>query len=153
MLSIRPVSRLLTMAPTPARLQPKTMICQYSAAHFPKRNHREEQRKARLNSGAPRKKPSPPANLPPLDAEYYPFNIIRSKSENLPVYHQITHKGSLKRTTIRRVIGDRIALRALIQQRLGLPESDVIINNRSQQIQVRGLLRKEVIQLLEEIGA
>ncbi|RPB21479.1 hypothetical protein L211DRAFT_437813 [Terfezia boudieri ATCC MYA-4762] len=150
MISIRPASRLFAIGPVAARFQPKTIICQYSAAHFPKRNHREEQREAR-HSGAASRKPSPPANLPPLDAEHYPFNIIRSKTNNLPVYHYNSH--TYRKTTIRHVIGDRIALRDLIQQRLGLRKGDVIINNRSQQVQIRGLLKEDVIQLLKEIGA
>ncbi|KAF8449679.1 hypothetical protein BGX38DRAFT_1092732, partial [Terfezia claveryi] len=85
--------------------------------------------------------------------EHYPFNIIRSKTKNLPVYHHIYHGGTLKQTTIRHVIGDLIAFRDFIQQRLGLGMGDVIINNRSQLVHIRGLLKKDVIHLLKEIGA
>lgn len=95
---------------------------------------------------------SPVVKTTPRTLSVYPFNIIRTQTGNLPVYQEIKNGGTLLRTRIRRVCGDGRALRDLLREKMSLGDEDIILNNRTQHVIVRGHKREEVIGILEGLG-
>jgi len=56
----------------------------------------------------------------------------------------------LKQTKLRRIEGNINVLRTDLQQALGVDEKDVVINQLTQQIIVRGHKKSEVLKFLED---
>ena len=57
-----------------------------------------------------------------------PYLVSRTKSNRLPVYLRIQAGGSKRTTLIRRIDGDALALKADVQEALGVDKADVSLN-------------------------
>jgi len=86
---------------------------------------------------------SNPTNLSLLPS----CNIINPQ---LPVYLLSKRGGNLKQTKLRRIEGNINVLRTDLQKALGLEEKDVMINQLTQQIIVKGHKKFEVLKFLED---
>jgi len=80
-----------------------------------------------------------------------PFDIQRSKTNNIPVYVKYSNGRSKVVTSIRKVRGDIKALEHCVRQRLG-NENHYQINELTNQLHVKGNHRDKIVLLLKELG-
>lgn len=73
----------------------------------------------------------------PTSAAKQPYNIIRTPSNNLPIYLLAKRGGNLKQTRLRKIEGDVGALRSDLQQALGLEEKECVINRVTSHIVIK----------------
>ncbi|KAL3426248.1 mitochondrial large ribosomal subunit l49 [Phlyctema vagabunda] len=78
------------------------------------------------------------------------YRIARTASKNLPIYLLEKRGGNMKLTKVRKIEGDVSVLRAELQEALGLGEKEVVINQLTKQIIVKGHRKPEIIKFLEE---
>jgi large subunit ribosomal protein L49 len=76
---------------------------------------------------------TPPAPSAPAK----PYRVERTGSNNLPVYLLSKRGGNLKQTRVRRIEGKIAVLRAELQELLKVDESEVTINQLTQQIIIK----------------
>jgi len=91
--------------------------------------------------------PSNPATVPAVPK---PYRVTRTGTNGLPVYLLSKRGGNLKQTKLRRIEGNINVLRTDLQKALGLEEKDVMINQLTQQIIVKGHKKFEVLKFLED---
>jgi len=58
--------------------------------------------------------------------------------------------GNLHQTKVRRIEGDIMALKTDLQRALGLEDKEIVINQLTQHIIIKGHKRKEVVSFIEE---
>ncbi|RDW84927.1 hypothetical protein BP6252_02517 [Coleophoma cylindrospora] len=83
-------------------------------------------------------------------APILPYRIARTPSKNLPIYLLNKAGGNKKMTKLRKIEGDISALRSEIQATLGLDEKDVVINQLTRHILIKGHKKPELIKFFEE---
>ncbi|KAI9743328.1 MAG: hypothetical protein M1818_003174 [Claussenomyces sp. TS43310] len=79
-----------------------------------------------------------------------PYLIKRTASNSLPIYLLRKRGGNLHQTKLRKIEGNLKALRAELQAALELGDKDVVINQLTKQIIIRGHRKPEVAKFLEE---
>jgi large subunit ribosomal protein L49 len=79
-----------------------------------------------------------------------PYKIIRTPSQNLPVYLLAKRGGNLKQTRLRKIEGNINVLRTELQEALGLEEKEVVINQLTRQIIIKGWKKPQVTKFLAE---
>lgn len=82
----------------------------------------------------------------------YRFYVKRSKSNNLPVYHETRAHGSNVVTSIRKISGDVDDLKSLLQKELKLDNKHIVVNSLTKAIKIKGHRREEIIAYLESLG-
>ncbi|CAB3983055.1 39S ribosomal L49, mitochondrial [Paramuricea clavata] len=118
----------------------KTRVCAVAFSY--------EVRSERLEEIA--KSPSgwvPPLNPPPS----LPFEIKRSRTNNLPVYVDKKRGGSLVLTVIRNIKGDLNELVRFLKENLG-EEVHFQTNEITSQVKIKGYHKEAVVRLLKEHG-
>ncbi|RFU30848.1 hypothetical protein B7463_g5487, partial [Scytalidium lignicola] len=83
-------------------------------------------------------------------ANALPYRISRTPSKNLPIYLLAKAGGNQKQTKLRRIEGNISALKSDLQQELGLGEKEVVINQLTKQIIIKGWKKPQVAKFLEE---
>ncbi|KAH8819668.1 mitochondrial large subunit ribosomal protein-domain-containing protein [Xylogone sp. PMI_703] len=86
----------------------------------------------------------------PTKGTALPYRISRTPSKNLPIYLLAKAGGNLKQTKIRKIEGNIGALKSDLQQALGLGEKEVVINQLTKHIIIKGWKKPEVTKFLEE---
>lgn len=95
---------------------------------------------------------SPSGWVPRADpAPELPFDIERSKTNNIPVYVKYSHGRIRQITTVRKVRGDIKELEKCVRERLG-NDNHYQINELTNQLHIKGNHRDKVIRLLKELG-
>ncbi|KAF2011672.1 hypothetical protein BU24DRAFT_426754 [Aaosphaeria arxii CBS 175.79] len=92
---------------------------------------------------------STPQSTTTLELPPAKYHVERSKSGNLPVYQDYKRGGNLHLTTIRKITGDRSALRDELRVLLGKKDEDVKINQLTKHVTIKGHHRAEVLKFLE----
>lgn len=80
-----------------------------------------------------------------------PFDIERSKTNNIPVYVKYSHGGIKQITTIRKVRGDIKALEHCVRECVG-NDQHYQINELTNQLHIKGNHRDKITRLLKELG-
>lgn len=57
-----------------------------------------------------------------------PYTVLRTPSNNLPVYQRRKRGGNLLETKVQKIQGDVNTLRTELQEALGMAEKDVVVN-------------------------
>ncbi|KAK4444561.1 putative mitochondrial large ribosomal subunit L49 [Podospora aff. communis PSN243] len=98
--------------------------------------------------------PSEPTTATPLakPAVRPPYLIERTPSKNLPVYQLAKRGGNYKLTIVKKVEGDKQALRRDIAQALGMDLEDVRVKTVTGHIELKGYLAPKVTEFLEKQG-
>ncbi|CAI4215561.1 unnamed protein product [Parascedosporium putredinis] len=86
-------------------------------------------------------------SLPPA-----PYHVSRTKSNRLPVYIRTQAGGSKKSTLIRRVEGDGLALKADVQEALGVEKAEVTLNPVTGHVVVKGSHVPRITEWLKTRG-
>lgn len=126
-------------------------------------------RASRRTSHPPREKPyptrrdvyvekkMPPLNPPPVEflaeaecAPNLPYFITRTRNQELPVYHDRKRGGNLLVTYIKKVDGSLVALRNTIRDLLNVPEENVVMNERTRQVVIKGHYKQTIEKFLRE---
>lgn len=99
-------------------------------------------------------RPTTSKKPPTLSIELPPpkYHVARSKSKNLPVYHDYKRGGNLHLTTVRKITGDLSALRDELRIFLNKKDEDVKINSLTQHVIVKGHHMREVSDFLSARG-
>ncbi|KAL9125545.1 MAG: hypothetical protein Q9217_005268, partial [Psora testacea] len=90
--------------------------------------------------------PQDKGERPPL----LPYHVRRTASQELPIYHLSKRGGNLHQTRIRKVEGDRTALRDELQKVLNLQKENVLVNQVTGHVVLKGWYKEEVKKFLEE---
>jgi len=96
------------------------------------------------------KVPPPVAQTGAIERKVYPYRVTRTPSNNYPIYTLSKRGGNLKLTKLRRIEGDVNVLRKDLQAALGMDEKDVVINQLTRHIIVKGHKTKEIEAFLTE---
>ncbi|KAI0593995.1 mitochondrial large subunit ribosomal protein-domain-containing protein [Biscogniauxia sp. FL1348] len=91
--------------------------------------------------------PSEPPPQPTL-----PYYVGRNNLRNFGVYHKVKSGGNFKITLLKKGEGNLQALKRDIRDALGLPETDVSVNNVTRHIVIRGHRREQVLTFLHTMG-
>ncbi|KAL2072407.1 hypothetical protein VTL71DRAFT_11750 [Oculimacula yallundae] len=83
--------------------------------------------------------PTAPATTP-----LKPYLIVRTPSNQLPIYHLAKRGGNKKLTRVRKIEGDVNMLRSDLQAELGMSEKDVVVNQLTRQVIVKGHKKPEI---------
>ena len=95
---------------------------------------------------------SPSGWVPPQNpAPSLPFEIKRSKTNNLPVYVDKKRGGSLVLTVIRNIKGDLNELASFLKEDLG-EDVHFQVNEITSQVKIKGYHKDAVVRLLKEHG-
>ncbi|KAF8857033.1 hypothetical protein BDZ45DRAFT_691219 [Acephala macrosclerotiorum] len=107
---------------------------------------------ARLSTTTSASKPilSTPSGVAAIEPKVYTYRITRTPSNNYPIYTLSKRGGNMKLTKIRRIEGDANALRRDLVVALGLEEKEVVVNQLTRHVVVKGHKTKEIQQFLEE---
>ncbi|KEZ38902.1 hypothetical protein SAPIO_CDS10221 [Scedosporium apiospermum] len=81
-----------------------------------------------------------------------PYLVSRTKSNRLPVYLRIQAGGSKRTTLIRRIDGDALALKADVQEALGVDKADVSLNPVTGHVVVKGSHVPSITEWLKTKG-
>ncbi|TAQ87618.1 hypothetical protein B7494_g4042 [Chlorociboria aeruginascens] len=80
----------------------------------------------------------------------HPYRVVRTPFNGLPIYLLAKRGGNLKQTRLRKIEGDINTLRTELQEALGLEEKEVVINQLTKHIIIRGWRKPEVQKFLED---
>ena len=95
---------------------------------------------------------SPSGWVPRADpSPQLPFDITRTRTNNIPVYIDIKGGGSKIVTTIRKVRGDLKELEKCVRSRLG-DDFHYQINELTSQLHIKGNHKDPIVRLLKELG-
>ncbi|KAK0650328.1 54S ribosomal protein img2 [Lasiodiplodia hormozganensis] len=92
------------------------------------------------------------ANAPAVEqvqSALLPYFVLRTSSNNLPVYVEKKSGGNRIQTKVRKVSGDVIALRKALQKYLSLPEDDISVNNERGYVIAKGNHHSKIVEFLE----
>ena len=113
-------------------------------------------------SASPHTSSDRPARIITPTLSSLPYNILRTPSKNLPIYQTTKSGGSKHITTIRKIQGNLTELALAVRQALGLEEylvdmrgrrkANVVINQVTQQVVVRGWRGPEIKRWAEMSG-
>jgi len=78
-----------------------------------------------------------------------PYRILRTPSNQLPIYLLAKRGGNLKQTRLRKIEGNISLLRTHLQQALGLEQKDVAVNQLTRHIIIKGWRKGEVERFLK----
>ncbi|KAE8445621.1 hypothetical protein EG329_013255 [Mollisiaceae sp. DMI_Dod_QoI] len=98
------------------------------------------------------KVPSPATETGAIERKVYTYRITQTASKNYPIYTMAKRGGNMKLTKLRKIEGDVNALRKDLQVALGMDERDVVINQLTRHIIVKGHKTKEIEAFLTERG-
>ncbi|KAH7369771.1 mitochondrial large subunit ribosomal protein-domain-containing protein, partial [Rhexocercosporidium sp. MPI-PUGE-AT-0058] len=73
-----------------------------------------------------------------------PYLILRTPSNKLPIYHLSKRGGNKKLTRVRKIEGDVNMLRMDLQKELGVGEKDVVVNQLTRQVIVKGHMKSQI---------
>lgn len=79
-----------------------------------------------------------------------PYRVLRTPSQQLPIYNLAKRGGNLKQTRLRKIEGDINVLRAHLQKALGLEDKEVVINQLTRHIIVKGHRKADIAKFLED---
>jgi large subunit ribosomal protein L49 len=102
--------------------------------------------------------PEPVTPLPEAEsAPNLPYFVTRTQNNELPVYSDYKRGGNLKLTLVRKVSGDPSALRDALRRELrdmmggeSVARERVVVNERTRQVVIKGLVRDQVVRFLRE---
>jgi len=76
--------------------------------------------------------------------------VTKTGTKGVPVYHLSKRGGNLHQTKVRRIEGDIMAMKTDLQRALGLEDKEIVINQLTQHIIIKGHKRQEVVKFLED---
>ncbi|MCJ1471429.1 hypothetical protein MMC13_000068 [Lambiella insularis] len=96
--------------------------------------------------------PQPAASAATAQTQLTPlsYHVHRTASKQLPVYHDAKRGGNLHQTRIRKIEGSINDLRNELQEALELREEQIVINQLTRHIIIKGWMKAEVDKFLEE---
>jgi len=99
----------------------------------------------------------PPLNPAPVEflaeaecAPNLPYFVTRTRNQELPVYQHRKRGGNLIVTYIKKVDGELHTLRDTIRQLLDVPEENVVMNERTRQVVIKGHHKFVIEKFLRE---
>ncbi|KAL2258972.1 hypothetical protein VTK26DRAFT_7512 [Humicola hyalothermophila] len=95
---------------------------------------------------------TPPPTPPTESAGRPPYLVTRTASNNFRVYHLAKRGGNKKLTVIKKVEGDRQALRSMLSQHLKVAEHAIKVNSLTGHVTVPGHRKQEVTDWLAAMG-
>ncbi|KAK0612142.1 mitochondrial large subunit ribosomal protein-domain-containing protein [Immersiella caudata] len=81
-----------------------------------------------------------------------PYLVGRTPSNNLPVYQLTKRGGNYKLTVVKKVDGDKQALRHDMAQEFGMDIEDVRVKTVTGHLELKGFLAPKVTEFLEKKG-
>ncbi|CZS97982.1 related to mitochondrial 60s ribosomal protein [Rhynchosporium agropyri] len=73
-----------------------------------------------------------------------PYFVLRTPSNQLPVYQLAKRGGNMKLTRVRKIEGDVNALRNDLQKELGMSDKEVVVNQLTRQVMVKGHMKSQI---------
>ncbi|KAF3902872.1 hypothetical protein AA313_de0208123 [Arthrobotrys entomopaga] len=99
----------------------------------------------------PNDNPVPPRDNPTLKkAQNLPYSIIRTKSNNLPIYRRYTKSGATGTVTIKKIVGDKHALANDLSKHLTIPRDFIKIREPTGQLELRTKDMDALVNYFEE---
>jgi len=96
-------------------------------------------------ASSPLTPPPPPPSRPAK-----PYYVTKTPSNLYPVYTMKKRGGNMKLTKLRRIEGDVAALRRDLQEALGMEDKEVVINQLTRHIIVKGHKKPEIEAFLKD---
>ncbi|KAH6721195.1 mitochondrial large subunit ribosomal protein-domain-containing protein [Leptodontidium sp. MPI-SDFR-AT-0119] len=94
------------------------------------------------STAAPTSTPTPTPASPASPLK--PYLLLRTPSNKLPIYHLSKRGGNKKLTRVRKIEGDVNMLRQDLQKELGMGEKDVVVNQLTRQVIVKGHMKPQI---------
>ncbi|KAK4497086.1 hypothetical protein PRZ48_011536 [Zasmidium cellare] len=131
--------------------RPKESKASRRSSHPRKERHYPTRHLSHHQPETPRLIPEPVEPLPAEQcAPNLPYFVTRSANKSLPIYTTRKNGGNLKLTRVRKIDGDRVALRDELRKLLKVQDKDAVINSVTGHILIKGHHKPQIERFLRQ---